>query len=324
MNRTVGVAIIAKNEEKNILNCINSIKQFCSQIVVVDTGSDDKTVTVATQNGAELYFNKWKNNFSEARNFAIKHLHTDWIICIDADEELVANSFNFEKIINNSNLNTQKLGGISVILNNFLDEKLETSKQHKFTRIFRNLPQIKFSGKIHEQVADSIYSAGFEIFDSEIIFNHYGYISKNIEKENRNKFLLEEAISENINDDFLYYHLATTEFSIGNFEKALELFLKILYSEKLTDSQKENVKLKISQIFLQKKEYEQAIKMLDFTANGADNEGLRLSILAASFLSIGNFEKAKIIYENPIIEKSKLVDRTILENSKKIFEIMKL
>jgi len=320
MNYTVGAAIIAKKEEANILNCLNSIKHFCSQIVVVDTGSDDNTAVLATKFGADLYFHKWKNDFSEARNFAIKHLHTDWIISIDADEELVENSFDLEKIIHSSD----KIGGISVVLNNFLDVNLATSKQHRFTRIFRNDKRIKFEGKIHEQIANTIYSAGFEIFDSEIIFNHYGYIDQNIEKKNRNKILLEESIKQNSEDDFLYYHLATTEFSLGNYDKALELFLNILHSTKLSSIQTEEIKLKIAQIFLNKNEFSQAIKILDFTASNVDNEGLRLSILGASYLSLQNFTKAKQIYNNPLLEQSKLVDKAILRNSKKIFELIKI
>lgn len=324
MNYSLGAAIIVRNEEANILNCLNSIKSVCSQIVVVDTGSDDNTTLLASKMGVDLYFHKWKNDFSDARNFAIKHLHTDWIISIDADEELVQKGFasTFEKIISSSNFSSHKIGGISVVLNNFLAENLETSKQHRFTRIFRNDKRIKFAGKIHEQVADSIYSAGFEIIDSDIIFNHYGYIGKNIEKKNRNKVLLEEAINQNSDDVFLCYHLATTEFAIGNYDKALELYLKILHSSQLSSTQKEEAKLKIAQIFLNKNEFEQALKILDFTANNIDNEGLRLSILGISYLSLRDFAKAKEIYNNPAIEQSKLVDKTILENSRKIFEII--
>ena len=321
---SIGAAIIVKNEEANILRCLNSIKSFCKQIVVVDTGSSDNTAILAAKFGVDLYFCKWKNDFSEARNFAIKHLHTDWIISIDADEELVNENFlsDFEKINIHSNFHSNKVGGISIVLNNFLDEKLETAKQHRFTRIFRNDKRIKFEGKIHEQVADSIYKADFEIVESNIIFNHYGYIGKNIEKENRNKILLEKSIEQNKDDDFLCYHLATTEFSAGNYDKALELYLKTLHSPQLSNSQNDEIKLKIAQIFLQKNEFEKAIKILDFDASNIDDEGLRLSILGVSYLSLQDFAKAKAIYSNPAIEQSKLVDKTIVENAKKIFAII--
>jgi tetratricopeptide (TPR) repeat protein len=140
--------------------------------------------------------------------------------------------------------------------------------------------------------------------------------------------LLEESIrenkNENKNDDFLHYHLATTEFSMGNYDKALSLYLSILHSTQLSSTQNEAAKLKIAQIFLKKNEFEKAIEMLNFTASNIDDEGLRLSILGISYLSLQDFVKAKEIYNNPAIEQSKLVDKAILENSKKIFEIINL
>jgi glycosyltransferase involved in cell wall biosynthesis len=58
MNYSFGAAIIVRNEEANILNCLKSVKSFCSQIVVVDTGSDDNTVFFASKFGVDLYFRK--------------------------------------------------------------------------------------------------------------------------------------------------------------------------------------------------------------------------------------------------------------------------
>ena len=75
--KTLGAAIIIKNEAKNIQRCIHSIEHICQQIVIVDTGSEDSSPIIATQNGADIYFHLWKNDFSEARNFAIRHLRTD-------------------------------------------------------------------------------------------------------------------------------------------------------------------------------------------------------------------------------------------------------
>ena len=313
-------AIITKNEEANIERCIKSIKEICSNIVIVDTGSADKTPILASKLGANVFFHKWNDDFSAARNYALKYVYSDWIISIDADEEIVSESFENEiETIFTSNDMT-KIGGISVILNNFLDEKLETSKQHRFTRIFRNNKNIFFQGKIHEQIADSIATSGFAVINSEIIFNHYGYIGKNSQKELRNKELLESSLEQNKNDDFLSYHLAHTEFSIGNFDKAMELFSKFKNSIQLSDLQNEEVRLKIGQILLMRNEYERVIAELDFLAKDVDNEGLRLSILGAANLSLQRFQEAKRIYDAPAVSLSKLVDKNMLQNVAKIFE----
>lgn len=73
-NITLGAAIIAKNEEANLPRCLRSVQNICNQIVVVDTGSADNTPTIAAKYGADVFFHKWRNDFSDARNFAIKHL----------------------------------------------------------------------------------------------------------------------------------------------------------------------------------------------------------------------------------------------------------
>jgi tetratricopeptide (TPR) repeat protein len=234
-----------------------------------------------------------------------------------------------KKIIERNNTNDnifieKDVGGISVLINNFLDVNLSTSKKHRFTRIFKNDYRIKFSGKVHEQVADSITSAGYGIVESDIVINHYGYIGKNIEKEKRNKTLLEQEATEKNDDDFIKYHIANTDFSMGNYSSALELYTNLLPSKQLSTLQIEQVKIRIAQIYLTQNQLDDVIKILNFTSNDLDNEGLRLSILGAAYLHLKDFHKAKEIYSKNEIIESKLVDKNIIDNARKIFEILKI
>jgi glycosyltransferase involved in cell wall biosynthesis len=91
---SIGAAIIVKNAAETISTAIKSILPLCRQIVVVDTGSTDKTPSICSKLGAEVYFHKWKDDFSEARNVALDFMRTDWIIAIDADEELIISGNN--------------------------------------------------------------------------------------------------------------------------------------------------------------------------------------------------------------------------------------
>jgi tetratricopeptide (TPR) repeat protein len=185
--------------------------------------------------------------------------------------------------------------------------------------MFRNDKNFRFTGKIHEQVADSILKSGHKIFDSNITINHYGYIGKNIEKEKRNKVLLEQ---ENKNDIFMQYHLANTYFSMQELDKALTIYLEIITSAELSLEQIEDVKIKTAQIYLTQNEYQKVIHILNFTANNIDNEGLLLSILGTTYLQLKDFNKAKEYYSNPAVSQSKLVNPTILENVNKVFNIL--
>lgn len=79
--------IIAKNEEKNIKDCLNSVK-WCDEIIVVDDKSIDKTAIISRNFGAKVYTHPMKGNFSEQRNFGLSKANGDWILFIDADERV--------------------------------------------------------------------------------------------------------------------------------------------------------------------------------------------------------------------------------------------
>lgn len=71
---TLGAAIIARDEEENIARCLRSVRDVCEQVVVIDTGSCDNTPVLAAKYGADIFFHKWRDDFADARNFAIRHL----------------------------------------------------------------------------------------------------------------------------------------------------------------------------------------------------------------------------------------------------------
>ena len=86
----ITVCLIVKNEEQFLAQCLKSVRGFAAQIVVVDTGSTDRTVEIAREFGAEIYSFAWCDDFAAARNAALEHATGDWILMLDADEELPA------------------------------------------------------------------------------------------------------------------------------------------------------------------------------------------------------------------------------------------
>src|SRR3989338_10012371 len=85
---TLSACMIVKNEEKFLAQCLQSIKNAVDEIIVVDTGSTDRTVEIAQSFGAKIYYHPWRNSFSEARNHSLSYATCDWILQIDADEAL--------------------------------------------------------------------------------------------------------------------------------------------------------------------------------------------------------------------------------------------
>jgi len=83
----ISFCIITLNEEDNIEKLIRNIKQIADEIIIVDCGSDDKTVEIAKSLGAKVIFNEWKD-YSTQKNLAISKASKDWVFVLDADERL--------------------------------------------------------------------------------------------------------------------------------------------------------------------------------------------------------------------------------------------
>ena len=81
--------MIVKNEEQNLRGCLESVKPFVDEIIIVDTGSTDGTIAIAKEFEAKIISFQWTEHFSEARNESLKHATGNWIFCLDADERLV-------------------------------------------------------------------------------------------------------------------------------------------------------------------------------------------------------------------------------------------
>ena len=81
----LSVSIITKNEEDRILNAINAIKNIADEVVVIDSGSDDKTCEIALKAGAKVIYNKWPG-YGQQKIFAQNQCRNDWVLNIDADE----------------------------------------------------------------------------------------------------------------------------------------------------------------------------------------------------------------------------------------------
>lgn len=86
--RNLTIVILTKNEELNIVDAIANAKQVTDKVLVVDSGSTDRTVEFAEQSGARVVYRAWDNDFAAQRNFALEHIDTPWVLYLDADERM--------------------------------------------------------------------------------------------------------------------------------------------------------------------------------------------------------------------------------------------
>lgn len=85
---TISLCMIVKNEEMHITRCLKSVADLVDEIIVVDTGSEDRTVEIVSQYTAKIYSYPWQEDFSDARNYSFSKASMDFCMWMDADDVL--------------------------------------------------------------------------------------------------------------------------------------------------------------------------------------------------------------------------------------------
>ncbi|WP_028950559.1 tetratricopeptide repeat-containing glycosyltransferase family 2 protein [Sulfurihydrogenibium subterraneum] len=195
MDIKVSACIIAKNEEKNLPRLLESIKGKFDEIVLVDTGSTDKTVEVAKSYGAKVYHREW-NGFADARQYAVDVATGDWIWFFDADTELEEEEYERFKRILLFIKDHQEYEGIGTVYKNLgLDGNVKSLSST--VHIHKKHPDLVWEGKIHERVVNK--KAGTILIPPmKVHVLHYGYAEFNtqIEKAKRNLRLLFDELKK--------------------------------------------------------------------------------------------------------------------------------
>lgn len=306
----ITACLIVKNEAKYIRQCLRNLSNIVDEIIILDTGSTDNTIKIAKQFNVKIFFHKWNNNFADARNYCLKYATSDWILIIDADETIDLTNLKLNEL-------NEKIGGIKVNIKNYIDDKFEKFSSHQYTRIFRNKPEFRFEGVIHEQISESILKCGYEIIESSVEITHYGYINTSNEKKLRNKNLLENV---DLNEDFNKLNYADTLFSLNEIEKAINLYIELIDSEFLSEYQNDHVKIRIGQVYLKQNRFSDVKKILDFESIDLNLDGLRKYVLSASLLSNKEYKDALKLYNELIADNSNLIDKDLINNALNILK----
>ena len=214
----LSVCMIVRNESHHLPKALASVKGFAAEIVVVDTGSTDDTVSIASAMGAKVLHFTWIDDFAAARNAALEAATQPWILSLDADQRLDSDSTGaLATALQRSDCMAQvvtiDLYGPSTLNPDPTVGKSAVELAFKSLRLFRNHPQIRFSGRVHEDVSTSLLSLGQSHWpDSGVVLEDHGYVQteERERKRQRNLLLLRRVHQEQPNEIFPAYKLATT------------------------------------------------------------------------------------------------------------------
>jgi O-antigen biosynthesis protein len=224
----VSLCMIVKNEERVLPDCLTSARPFFREIIVVDTGSTDRTREIAREYGAQVYDYLWTESFAEARNQSLSHAKGRWIAWLDADDTLPWESG--EAILHAALSAPPDIVGFVVPVQFVEDGTSSGGTRVDHVKLFRNLPGVQFEGRIHEQILPSLKTHG-AIARCHAVVLHSGYDTSpegQARKRVRDARLLELELAERPDHPFVLFCLGMTDHYGGEQEGAVSWLRRCL------------------------------------------------------------------------------------------------
>lgn len=224
---TLSLCMIVKDEEAHIERCLSSVKPYVDEMIVVDTGSTDQTVNLCKAAGARVYSYQWDHHFANARNFSLEQASGDWILWMDADEELTVHAEDWKK-----RLEAENVPLFNVHLINYIGESPNPNETYHIAhpRLFRRGIGLRFLYSIHEALnVEEVFHGEHALQEikqlDDLTLYHYGYlepINTARQKNERNLNLLQQELHAEHSNPWTEYHLASEYYRTGQYAQAYE------------------------------------------------------------------------------------------------------
>lgn len=234
----LSICMIVKDEEKNLHRCLSSLKPLLdaqSELIIVDTGSGDKTVEIAGSYTDKVFFHKWQGSFSTARNYCLSLAEGEYVFLVDGDEEIPSVEIN--KIIEAFKSSSYRsYNTFTLKVKNYTDVNLKEYAIITQPRIFRNNTEFYYSGKVHNQPIFKLPVKHLQIY-----ITHYGYIMTEDIKDKkfqRTANMLKVELQKNPQNIYYRFQLSTSYAMHGDLKEALgqaEIYMRKIRSEGLVN-----------------------------------------------------------------------------------------
>lgn len=298
----ISVCMIAKNEETRIERCLSSLKPYDFEIIVVDTGSTDRTKEIALKYTDKVLDFEWCDDFSAARNFSLRAASNNWIFMIDCDEWI--KTLDLEELTYFRKHLSDSVGSVS--RENLVTENgIMTLNNTDYTERFFDRRLYHYTGIIHEQLTP-IRGKEINSYLLKTTILHTGYDltpTERITKNKRNYTLLLKQLEADPDNPYLYYQLGKTCEIIEDFDHACEYYSKGLEYD--LDPELAYVQAMVVS-------YGNALLRTGQADIALGFEGIykEFSILADFVYLMGNIYKANNMYEQAIDQYQKAIDIT--------------
>lgn len=287
---TISLCMIVKNEEKHLSGCLKSVRGMVDQVVIVDTGSTDGTVDIASSYGAEVFFFPWCNDFSAARNESLRHAKSEWILWLDADERL--------NCVDTPHCLIEKAStpGVDAYWVPIRSPKPDEGYDfHYAIRFFRRFPGIHFVGEVHELVDPFLLERGANIVRAQFVIEHLGYAvdsSKMEEKLERNMLLLRKSFERDPDNAYILYCLGRTLLGLKKKHESMDTLERALQGKGLTPNLHASVLNLITFFHLSDQDYVKAEETALESLDAVQHQNTARLLLGISYYNQKRYELA--------------------------------
>jgi tetratricopeptide (TPR) repeat protein len=284
--------MIVRNEQHNLAACLEPVASLFDEMVIIDTGSHDDTISIARRYTTEVHQFPWCDDFSAARNESLRHAHGEWVFWLDADDRIGP-----DEVV--------KLDGLVSSLDDqprayFMDTvcrpryACDGSRLISHARLFRRHRELHWHGRVHEQLRPDLSSLGYKLAWSDIRIEHVGYADAAIRqrKLQRDVRLLGMDYAVNPDDPSTLIHLGLAYAELGKNDAARKHLLPLLESQGPSDYRRRVFGV-LGELSLREGKAEEAIGVLtDGLSCFPDDQHLR-HLRAESLYEQDRFEAAE-------------------------------
>ena len=309
--------MIVKNAADTIRPCLESVHKIVNQIVIADTGCTDNTCDIAREFGAIIVSFPWESDFAKARNAGLVPMTTDWILVLDADEELDRDAaLHLPALLKSGNV-----GGYVTPIRNYMltrfnrgwdrvgvpnDYRHERARNapsyiaHENCRLFQRHPGIYFSGRVHELVEPQIRTLGMKLLPATFFIHHFGPLVTQETRERKNAFyrdLMRKKAEDSPNDPVAWTQLGLHEFEcFHQVEEALRCFERALT---LQPAAAEAWLFK-GMVLLKLERYQEALNALQHDRRNGSSFALREGLRGDALYGVGRHREAMVAYRRAL------------------------